>query len=207
MDVEQAILSRASIRSFKPDPVPEEDLRAMVRLAGRAPSVNNAQPWRYTAVRDASLRQSMAQVVRRKLEELLAPTTRAREAERYEALLHYCTFFDKAPVVLAVATRSYEALLDHALYSALHVRSRELRGDLDEAALGASIQTLLLAATAMGYGSCWMTGPLVARPELEAMLRIEHPWRLGAMVALGRSDEQVPQADKLGVDAILSILG
>jgi nitroreductase len=204
MDLKQAIESRASIRQFRPDAVPIADLRELIRLAGCAPSVNNAQPWRYIAVRGAPLKQSMAQAVRHKLEELL-PEARGPEAERYEVLRHYCTFFETAPVVLAVATRSYEALLDQAVERVMHVRSHELRGHPDEASLGASIQTLLLAATASGYGACWMTGPLVARPELEALLQIEHPWRLGAMVALGRAAETPQQSEKLAVDAILTV--
>jgi nitroreductase len=203
MDLKQAIESRASIRQFKPDPVPLEDLRELVRLAGCAPSVNNAQPWRYIAVLNATLKQSMAAAVRRKLEELLPPSS--AEEERYEVLRRYCTFFESAPVVLAVATRSYEALLDQAVERVMHVRSHELRGHPDEASLGASIQTLLLAATAAGYGACWMTGPLVARPELEALLHIEHPWRLGAMIAIGRAAETPGQSEKLALDTILSV--
>lgn len=204
MELKRAIVERASVRAFKTDPVPVEDLRELVRLAGRAPSVNNMQPWKYIAVLRPELKRSMVEAVRRRVQPLLAEEG-LTGGERYEALLHNCTFFGDAPAVLAVATRTYQAILDKAVERVMHVDCHELRGHGDEAALGASIQSLLLAATDMGYGTHWMTGPLVARPELEQMLSIEPPWRLGALIALGRPSHVHEQSDKLPIDEIFEI--
>ncbi|MBI5533488.1 MAG: nitroreductase family protein [Deltaproteobacteria bacterium] len=205
MELKQAIASRASVREFTGDEVPIEDLREMVRLAGRAPSVNNAQPWRFIVVQKRALKTAMADAVRLKLQELLPEPGCDEQEGRYKALCTYCTFFEHAPAVVAVGTRNYEAMLDKAVERAMHISSHELRGHPDEASLGASIQTLLLAATDMGYGACWMTGPLVARPELEALLGIEHPWRLGALVSIGRPAAQVQPTDKLPVEQIFEL--
>jgi nitroreductase len=204
MDVRKAIVERASVRAFSSDAIPVEDLRELVRLAGRAPSVNNAQPWKYIAVLKPALKKAMAEAVRARLQQLL-PAPGCDDLARYQALCHYCTLFDAAPAALAVATRTYEAMLDKAVERVMHVPAGELRGHPDEASVGASIQNLLLAATDMGYGACWMTGPLVARPELEELLAIEHPWRLGAMIALGRASEPARQSDKLPVDEIFEL--
>lgn len=46
MAVDQAITSRRSIRRFLPDPVAEEEVRAILDVAARAPSGTNMQPWR-----------------------------------------------------------------------------------------------------------------------------------------------------------------
>ena len=43
--VEEAILSRRSLRAFKPDPVPRETVARILALASRAPSGSNIQPW------------------------------------------------------------------------------------------------------------------------------------------------------------------
>ena len=43
--VEEAILSRRSLRAFRPDPVPRETLERILALASRAPSGTNIQPW------------------------------------------------------------------------------------------------------------------------------------------------------------------
>lgn len=57
----QAIAGRVSVRQFKPTPIPEEHLRAMLSAAVQAPSAGNRQPWRFLVVRHADLRQRLAQ--------------------------------------------------------------------------------------------------------------------------------------------------
>ncbi len=44
--VDAAIESRSSVRAFLPQPVPRELIGDILRLASRAPSGNNAQPWK-----------------------------------------------------------------------------------------------------------------------------------------------------------------
>ena len=48
--VEEAILSRRSLRAFCPDPVPRETVERILALASRAPSGTNIQPWMVTVV-------------------------------------------------------------------------------------------------------------------------------------------------------------
>ncbi len=51
--VEEAILSRRSLRAFKPDPVPRETVERILALASRAPSGTNIQPWKVYVVAGA----------------------------------------------------------------------------------------------------------------------------------------------------------
>lgn len=44
--VDEAIVSRRSVRAFLPDPVDEATLRAILEIAARAPSGTNMQPWK-----------------------------------------------------------------------------------------------------------------------------------------------------------------
>ncbi len=44
--VDEAITSRRSIRAFLPTPVTREDIEALLRVAARAPSGSNTQPWK-----------------------------------------------------------------------------------------------------------------------------------------------------------------
>ena len=131
MDLKTAIETRSSVREYTSEPVPEADLREMVRLAGCAPSVNNSQPWRYLAITNEALRVRMADVVRDRLLEVLPPEA-PDEAERaaHEKLLEFCTWFGQAPVVFAVKTRHYEAVLDRALvrWGLTHEEAARLRG-------------------------------------------------------------------------------
>jgi nitroreductase len=54
MNVAEALQARVSIRAFKPDPVPETLLRAILDVARWAPSGGNLQPWRTIAVAGAA---------------------------------------------------------------------------------------------------------------------------------------------------------
>jgi nitroreductase len=55
----QAIRDRRTTPSFAADPVPENDLRAILEAGLAAPSGYNTQPWRYVIVRDAAKRQAL----------------------------------------------------------------------------------------------------------------------------------------------------
>jgi nitroreductase len=57
--VEEALLSRRSLRAFLPKPVPRETLERILALASRAPSGTNVQPWKVHAVAGA-VRQRIA---------------------------------------------------------------------------------------------------------------------------------------------------
>ncbi|MBU2551798.1 MAG: nitroreductase family protein [Proteobacteria bacterium] len=56
MDCYELILSRRTVRRFKPDPIPDEVLEKMVDAARLAPSAANLQPLRYLMVTDPDIR-------------------------------------------------------------------------------------------------------------------------------------------------------
>jgi len=50
MNVLDAIRTKRAVRQFRPDPLPEEVIRAILRAGRRAQSSRNSQPWRYIAI-------------------------------------------------------------------------------------------------------------------------------------------------------------
>jgi nitroreductase len=52
---------------------------------------------------------------------------------------------------------------------------------------------MLLATHALGYGSCWMTGPLVAQEAFENILGYGKEKYIAALLPVGVPDEK-PQA-------------
>ncbi len=64
MQVMEAIESRRSVRSFKPDPVPEADLKQILEAARLAPSASNRQPWKFVVVTDSHRRAALARASR-----------------------------------------------------------------------------------------------------------------------------------------------
>lgn len=55
MNVVDAVYKRKSIRKFRPDPVTDDELRALLNDASRAPSGGNVQPWRVYVINGATM--------------------------------------------------------------------------------------------------------------------------------------------------------
>jgi nitroreductase len=183
-----AVHGRASVRRYSPDPVPREDVTAMVGLAVRAANAGNAQLWRFVAVEDAALRAAMKDAVDAALDLMGGWPEAAGMEKELKAYRAYATFFRDAPLVVAVFGRPYRSLADE-----LHEKrglSREERDRLrqrpDLQSIGAAVQLLCTAAHAMGYGTCWMTAPVLAAPAIEELLGVGPPESLVAVVPVGR---------------------
>ena len=209
MELKSALMARASVRQYTSDAVAVDDLKEMVRLAGLAPSVNNSQPWRFIAIVNPVLLHEMGKAVHEKLSSLFINGTCKQATDVITKVDWFSTFFADAPAVIAVCKRPYEAVIDDALQfgDLTHDQLNVLRGMPDIQSLGAAIENLLLAAVDLGYGACWLSGPLVARDELQAVLSIQDPWTLAAMVAVGKPAGEAQQKPKKDLDEIFELRG
>ena len=63
MNTLDTIAARRSIRRFKPDPVPDEALQAILTAGTQAPSGKNQQPWKFIVVQGEK-RVEMVRVMR-----------------------------------------------------------------------------------------------------------------------------------------------
>jgi len=61
MDVAEAIKKRRSVRSYKPDLIPEESLKKILEAARLAPSGHNAQEWKFIVVKDTQKKKKLAE--------------------------------------------------------------------------------------------------------------------------------------------------
>jgi nitroreductase len=77
--VDEAITSRRSIRAFLPTPVPQETIADILRVAARAPSGTNTQPWLVRVV-TGSVRQRVVDAV---LTTFNDPAALAQHKEEY----------------------------------------------------------------------------------------------------------------------------
>ena len=62
MTLGEAMYSQRAIRRFKPDPIPDEDVSAVLEAAIRAPNGGNAQPWRFIVIKDRKLKEEFAKL-------------------------------------------------------------------------------------------------------------------------------------------------
>jgi len=60
LDTIQTILSRRSVRRYKADEIPREDLRMILEAGRQAPSAGNRQPWHFVVVKEPRLKQQVA---------------------------------------------------------------------------------------------------------------------------------------------------
>lgn len=206
MDLFNAIQGRKSIRRFKPTPVPDEDVNKILDAGRLAPSANNTQPWRFVVIRDKALLRKMADAAREMVDRMLPFAEGEKQAQRLAAYKNsFYTFFENAPVVIAVFMEGYEAgtnrLLAKMGYSAEDImRLRPLPG---LQSVSAAIQNMLLAVHALGYGSCWMTGPLVAQEAFEKLLGFDKDTFIAALLPVGVPDEDPPARNRKGLEEIV----
>ena len=194
MELKKVIESRTSVRSFLPDNVPVEDIIEMVRLGGMAPSINNFQPWEFILIQNKNILQAMAGLVINRLADF--PLKSSKVSVNIKSQVEwYSTFFKDAPALLAIILTRYETILEGGVdLTAKEIN--EMRNYPDLQSTGACIQNILLAAVDMGYGACWLSGPMVAKKELETILGIEKPSRLISFIAIGKPSKDFKPKEK-----------
>ena len=204
MDLKTAIETRTSVRTFTTEAVKIEDIKEMVRRAGLAPTVNNYQPWKFIAVTNAELLNKMAFEVSRKISNI--PGNNKSASDNIKSQVEwFATFFKDAPAIIALSMESYETVLEKGV-SLTHDEINEQRNHPDIQSAGAAIQNILLTAVDLGYVACWMSGPLIAKQELETMLQIENPFQLIAFVAIGKPSKEVKPRNKKSLEEIFQLI-
>lgn len=202
MDLKTAIENRKTIRKFTKEKIPLSDLKEMVKAAGLAPSVNNSQAWKFIAVTNPVKLQRMAQHVHQRIDSLYSNIENPDFGIK-ATVDFFSTIFENAPSLIAVATMSYDAISDRLKNAPFHHQEiNKQRNYPDIQSVGAAVQNLLLRAADLGYGTCWLSGLMVAKEELEAELEITAPWHLTTMVAIGKPDGDTKSRKKKSVDEI-----
>ena|SRR6056297_1656665 len=111
MELEKAIKQRTSIRTFKDDSIPVDDLKKMVQMGGTAPSVNNYQPWKFYVITNRSLMAKMADLVKDKIEQI--PENQSKASRNIKSQVEwFATFFENAPALIALSMEKYESVLE-----------------------------------------------------------------------------------------------
>lgn len=189
MDGLTLLKTRRMCRKFQNAPLPRRDLEKILHLARLAPSGGNARPWRVTILDTPEKIKAVFEVIsedrlRRIKTYIHDKKERQQHLNRKEAFID---FMVEAPVWVCFSyrqiTKYLEKLIDPNGTEA-DVRRWHINSPLQSAS--AAVLQLLLAAHAIGYGGCWMCGPLLCRDALHKMLGIVQPWELMAIVPLGK---------------------
>ncbi len=195
-DLMRVVRSRRSVRRYEDRPVDRDVVARLLESASWAPSAGNRQDWSFVVVSSPDVKQRMADAAReawRAILDRIQGQPLAEEIERYSATFHW---FAAAPVVIVVAARRTASFMAHLL--------GEDAGDASGAKTSAAMaaQNLMLAAQALGLGTCCMTGALAARKEMARVLGLPARQEIVCLIALGYPAEEPAPPPRKPVDDI-----
>ncbi len=205
LTVSEAINQRRSIRSFRSDPLPDAAILEILEAARLAPSGSNRQPWRFIVVTDGD------------------------EKTRLRKICFDQAFIEEAPVVFvccvdltayAKASREKRSqeFIDFGVTETLSgyfadpaIRElflNEPDSDLNVHFMSAmantyiAIEHMVLTATALGLGSCWV-GAIGSVEEMNALFHLPPATFVVAVLPVGHSAKLPPPRPRISLNSIL----
>jgi len=210
--LEKLIKGRRSVRQWKKQEVSDDSLKRAIELATWAPNGGNFQGWRFVVVKNREAIEKMADAVQSVADRIAAWPESAALKEDMERYRKNASFFKNAPVCIATFVGQYRSVMDKALVA---------RGSSDQEAskilafrrtaptaiqsIAAAVTTMLLVFHQMGLGAVWLGAPLMAKKEIETILKVQAGLDLTALIAVGYPDES-PEKDRKPVDQVLEFI-
>ncbi|MCB0077591.1 MAG: nitroreductase family protein [Anaerolineales bacterium] len=170
--------SRRSIRRYLEAPLSGDLVAALIEVAQRAPSAHHRQPWRWVVLADPVRRQRLAAA----MGEAWAVDLRADgvDDEEIARLLRRSAQRLTAPPCAVLPCLTMENM---DRYPDPTRQLREWQMAVQSVAL--ATQTLMLAAHAVGLGSCWICAPIFCPDVVRATLDLPEAWEPQGLVTLG----------------------
>jgi nitroreductase len=191
----KAAESRRSIRKYEAASIPREELLDLLRLAARAPSAFNAQPWRFVVVTDVALKQKLAAEAYNQQQIINAPATIVIYSDMHSAL-------ERVPESMHPGMpqkqRDAGVARFRGTFEKQSVEEREAWGlGQSNIALG----YLLLLAEAKGLATSPMLG---FEPEkVKELLGLPSHVRIPALIAIGYPAEDGFAPHRLPIDTLV----
>jgi len=174
LNLEDAIKTRRSIRKFKPDAVPRENVEKILELATWAPSAMNQQNWKFVVIKGEQVE---------KLRQISSEAFKSHVEKDLEKV------FAKYPQIIKATGRFFDDLGGAPVVICVY-RKETVEGLIpDVESVAAATQNLVLAAHSFGLGACWMTGILPLADKINEITG-EKELSLQAIVALGYPDTE-----------------
>lgn len=183
------IYKRRSVRKFKDEVIPMDDLKHIIEAAIQAPSGKNAQNWHFVIIRGKEKVNSIVKVVEDKNAEIATKIVDEDIKAIFINSLKYQTAFRNAPCLILVYAGNYKPT-GFEEFKAIN-ESEDIIQDLVNTAPGiqgvaAAMENLLLAAASLGYGTCWMTGLNYAAKEIGEKINFDKAgYSLMALTPIG----------------------
>ncbi len=182
LEMLEGISTTRTIRRYTDDPVPEDDLRAMMFAATRAPSGSNRQPFRMLVLTDGPRAVAAKRIIGDAARSAWS-SKRARDsydsgsgavqdspkARMARVMQAYVDEFESVPVLVLPCLQRY----------------RE-PNPLEGASVYPAVQNLLLAARALGFGGALTAWHVAVEDELRVLLEIPDDVLVAGTITIGK---------------------
>jgi len=169
---------RSTPAGFLAEPAPQgAALQTILQCGLSAPDHASLTPWRFITIEgEARQRLGDAFVVAKRQEEPDFSDAKA-DGLRQKPL--------RAPLIIAVAARVAE-----------HPKTPRIEQLLSA---GVAAQHMQLAASALGFGSVWLTGPMARHPHIKQSLELAPEDELVGFLYMGTAKKPAPPKDRPAV--------
>jgi nitroreductase len=182
LDVATAAAARRSIRAYRQEPIPREDLDRIFETVRLAPSAFNVQPWRFIVATDPDLKAALGAAAYGQKQVTGAPAVIVLYTDMKDVI-------DNVDDIMHPGIPAEKRAAGAAGLRASWAKKTDAEREQWGAGQGyIALGYLLLAASSLGYATSPMLGfdPAKVKEALGLPAHVAIP----AMVAIGRADEE-----------------
>lgn len=189
----ELLKSRRSIRQFTERKPSRTQIECLIEAASWAPSNHNRQGWKFIVFEDRQQIRILAEQTRKSLRKTMKEACRLT-ADQADELVHLAGAFDQSPIVILAMHKKSPA----AGRSLLACATSELASG-EALSTAMAVQNLLLAAHAIGLGTCVMTAPLLAGQVWKSLQDLPAGFEPTCLITVGypASVPEAPRRKKL----------
>jgi nitroreductase len=167
IDLFDTIDTQRGIRSFKPDPVPDEMITRLLQAAIKAPSGGAKQGWSFIVIRDQETRQRIGNIYRTGTRFDIGPELTSQVRKVYGAAQRLEDHMEDVPVFILVCIQT------------------DPGSAISAASIYPAVQNILLAARGLGLGSVLTTRQTRFENEIKQLLGIPDDVATAALLPIG----------------------
>ena len=194
METPSPIFRRRMIRRYTSQEIAPAIIDDLIEAAIRAPSPHNRQPWRFAIVSGAT-RYSLAGAMGNQLRSDLTRDGVPPDAIERDTGRSYQRITSAPAAILAcMSMRDMDMYPDERRNTA----ERWMAGQ----AVAAAIENILLRATELGIGACWMCAPLFCQAVVRETLSLPDDWEPQALITLGYAADAGKKRERMRVDEV-----
>jgi nitroreductase len=195
--VKKVIGTRCSVRTFRPDPISDEDVREILWAGIRAPTASAGEQWYFIVVKDEEKRKKVYDLILEAqhiyLEKMLLDRWSQEKIDRYFEEVKVKKVY-WAPVYI-IAYLDFRRRLCVKEYE-------EIENLWALQSISTALENMILAAWAKGIGSVWLGVPVLKEEEFDKLLGPSPGTKLVGGLALGRPAGETSPTKRKAVEEV-----